>query len=195
MQPLAHQVGESTCWIASVFNAVMFLRKGERIGHLEYKCMHSTLNYFLRREGVRYDTDEFCVHKKVKEMLGELFALRVCTQRGADVVNAIRHLHFEGQVAICDVGKGDHSILLNGKSECGSWLSAFDPWWYEAGRGANENVRFPRENIRTTVNVEIRMRHLLQDPYAKYKNKYRSGRAYPMGKKKYHCLTVIESTT
>ena len=79
MQPLTYQIGNTTCWIASVFNAVMFLRKGERIGHREYKRMHSTLNSFLRSEGVLYDTDKFDVHKKVKEMLGELFALRVCT--------------------------------------------------------------------------------------------------------------------
>ena len=98
MQPLAYQVGKSTCWIASVFNAVMFLRKGERIGHREYKIMHSTLNSFLRSEGVLYDTGEIDVHKKAKEMLGAHFALRVCTQRGADgadVVDAIPKLHFK----------------------------------------------------------------------------------------------------
>ena len=99
-------------------------------------------------------------------------------------------------MAICDVGDGDHSILLNGKSKCGSWLSAFDPWWYAADRKANKNVRFPRGNFQTEVNVKIRMHHLLKHPYAKkYKDKYESGKAYPMGKKKYHCLTVIESPT
>ena len=190
MQPLAYQVGKSTCWIASVFNAVMFLRKGERIGHRKYKIMHCTLNSFLRRKGVYYDTDD--VHKNVKEMLEKLFALQVCTQRGADVVDAICRLHFKGQVAICDVGNGDHSILLNGKSECGSWLSAFDPWWYEADRKKNKNVRFPKGNIRTEVNVKIRMHHLLKHPYDE---KYQSGEAYPMGEEKHHCLTVIESTT
>ena len=196
MQPLAYQVGKSTCWIASVFNAVMFLRKGERIGHCKYKIMHSTLNSFLRSEGVWYDTDEIVVHKKLKEMLGKLFALRVCTQRGSDVVDAIPELHFKRQVAICDVGDGNHSILLNGKSECGSWLSAFDPWWYEADRKANKNVRFPKGNIRMEVNVKIRMHHLLKHPCAKkYEKKYESGMAYPMGEEEYHCLTVIESTT
>ena len=98
-------------------------------------------------------------------------------------------------VAICDVGNGNHSILLNGKSKCGDWLSAFDPWWYGDSRKANNNVRFPKGKIRSKVNVEIRIRHLLEDPYATYKNKYNSGTAYPMGKKKHHSLTVIESTT
>ena len=99
-------------------------------------------------------------------------------------------------MAICDVGNGNHSILLNGKSKCGSWLSAFDPWWYEASREDDKNVRFPKGKNRTEVNVEINMRHLLQDPYNRCQQRYSLGMAYPMGKnKRKHVLTVIESTT
>ena len=76
---------------------------------------------------------------------------------------------------------GDHSILLNGKSECGEWLSAFDPWWYcrtENGRIGNDNVQFPHE---VGVNVRIRLHHLLEHPYGDHAESYRVGKAYPMG--------------
>ena len=43
--------------------------------------MHSTLNSFLRSEGVWYDTDEIVVHKKLKEMLGKLFLIPTQAKR------------------------------------------------------------------------------------------------------------------
>ena len=94
-------------------------------------------------------------------------------------------------MAICDVGNGDHSILLNRKSECGNWLSAFDPWWYDDNRTDNGNVQFPGESW---TNVRISMQHLLRDPLDVYLDEYNSGKAYPMGmniEKRF--LAVIES--
>lgn len=201
MQPLAYQIGRSTCWVTSIINGIMFLRNGERIGYLQYKTMQSTLNSFLRSEkkgkseGIWFETDEeFGVYENVIKLLESFFALRICTKTCAEVADAIRQLHFNKQVAICSVGNGDHGILLNAKSECGCWLSAFDPWWYGAVRTDNGNVRFPGERIRT--NVLIRMCHLLEDPYSRYAREYNRGTAYPMGKNKdEHFLTIIESTT
>ena len=89
---------------------------------------------------------------------------------------------------------GDRSILLNGKSECGEWLSAFDPWWYcraENGRIGNDNVQFPHE---VGVNVRIRLHHLLEHPYGDHAESYRVGKAYPMGHNiPMRFLTVIGS--
>ena len=203
MQPLAYQIGRSTCWVTSIINGIMFLRNGDRIGYLQYKIMQHALNSFLRsrkeekvvKEGIWFETDEeFCVYEKVMKLLESFFALRICTKRGAEVVDAIRQLHFDKQVAICSVGNGDHGILLNGKSECGCWLSAFDPWWYDSARKDNENVLFPEERIQT--NVQIKMCHLLEAPKSRYRREYHKGTAYPMGRNKTeHLLTIIESTT
>ena len=179
----------------------MFLRNGERIGYLQYKTMQLALNSFLRSgkegkwEGVWFETDEeFCVYENVLKLLESFFALRICTKRCTEVVGAIRQLHFDKQVAICSVGNGDHGILLNGKSECGCWLSAFDPWWYDGARIDNGNVRFPEHRI--WANVQIRMCHLLEDTMDNYRKEYAKGTAYPMGRNKTeHFLTIIESTT
>lgn len=201
MQPLAYQIGRSTCWVTSIINGIMFLRNGERIGYLQYKTMQSALNSFLRSEkegkleGVWLETDEeFGVYKNVMGFLGTLFSLRICTTTGAEVADKIHDLHFRRQVAICSVGNGDHGILLNGKSECGNWLSAFDPWWYGDDRSDNENVKFTETD--TSTNVRISMCHLLDHTPSEYRGEYNTGKAYPMGKKKAeHFLTVIESTT
>ena len=203
MQPLAYQIGRSTCWITSIINGIMFLRNGERIGYLRYKTMQYALNSFLRNqgeqegecEGVWFETnEEFSVYDNVMKFLETLFSLSIRTMRSAEVADATRSLHFVGQVAVCDVGNGGHSILLNGKSNCGNWLSAFDPWWYGGDRTNSENVRFPKETIST--NVEIQMCHLLEDPYGMYEEEYNMGQAYPMGQNMAkRSLTIIESNT
>ena len=201
MQPLAYQIGRNTCLIASIINGIMFLRNGERIGYLHYKIMQTVLNSFLRSgvdaepEGVWLDTDkEFGDYENVMKLLESFFELRICTKRFAEVADTIRQLHFNRQVAICNVGNGDHSILLNKKSECGCWLSAFDPWWYPGVRTDNANVRFPKRKI--WKNAEIRMCHLLEDPFGQYEDEYAKGTAYPMGEyENEHLVTIMKSTT
>ena len=200
VQPLAYQIGRSTCWVTSIINGIMFLRNGERIGYLQYKTMQSTLNSFLRSgkegkyEGVWFETDEeFGVYENVMKLLENTFSLCIRTASGAEVADEIRRLHFCKQVAVCSVGNGDHGILLNGKSECGNWLLAFDPWWYDDKRTGNKNVQFPKNG--TSTNVRIKMCHLFE-PYVRFKEEYKTGRAYPMGMNlDERCLTVIESTT
>ena len=84
---------------------------------------------------------------------------------------------------------------LNGKSTCGNWLFAFDPWWYGDDQSRKEKVK-ENDNIEllneTAVNVRIMLNHLL-DSYGQYERLYREGAAYPMGNnidKRF--LTVIE---
>ena len=172
----------------------MFLREGNRIGSLQYKTLHFALNAVLGRTGVRFADGafDFRDYESVVKMLETFFALRFRTARGAEVADEIPRLHFHRQVAICDVGNGDHSILLNGKSECGNSLLAFDPWWYDDNRTDNNNAQFPGESC---TNVRICMRHLLEDPLDMYLEEYNTGKAYPMGmniEKRF--LTVIEPT-
>ena len=112
---------------------------------------------------------------------------------GAEVSDGIRNLDFDRQVAVCDVGNGDHAILLNGKGKRkrGDWLYAFDPWWYGQVRANNANVTFPNK---FHANVLIRLRHLLDDAYER--NSFSTGIAYPMGEETdKHFLTVIEYKT
>ena len=91
-QPLAYQIGRSTCWVTSIINGIMCLRNGERIGYLQYRTMQSALNSFLRSgkegkcEGVWFETDEeFGVYENVIRFLGTLFSLRIRTTNGAEV--------------------------------------------------------------------------------------------------------------
>lgn len=116
MQPLTYQIGTSTCWATSIINGIMFLRGGERIESHKYKVLHSALNSILRRNGVLYYYNvDFGKYQAVAHILETCFSLKFNTVRGDHVADTIRKLHFNDQVAICDVGDGDHSILLNGK--------------------------------------------------------------------------------
>ena len=195
MQPLAYQIGATTCWATSIINGIMFLRNGERIKSTQYKILHSALNSILRREGVPYDEKcDFEDYESVIEVLKTQFPLSFTPVRGSGVKKRIAKLNYKEQVAVCDVGAGDHSILLNGKSKCGKWLSAFDPWWYcrtKNDRTSSEIVQFPDDEL--GVNVRINMHHLLEHPYCKYKELFGNGKAYPMGcDTKKHFLTVIK---
>ena len=115
--------------------------------------------------------------------------------RREDVANEFRDLDFDKRVAVCDVGNGDHSILLNDKSECGNWFSAFDPWWYGEDQArkemvsGNDGVELKNE---AAVNVRIHLNHLL-DSYVKYRELYMLGAAYPVGNNiEKRFLTVVE---
>ncbi len=204
MQPLTYQIGRSTCWAISIVNGIMFLRGRERrdgerdearIESFQYKVLHSTLNTLLWIEGVWYnDNDNFRAYQNVLETLSNSFSLRFSFVNGKKVTNVVRNLDFRRKVGICDVGNGAHCILLNGRSECGEWVSAFDPWWYhstENDRSDNENVQFPDED---GVNVRIRLHHLLEHSYNRYQKEYKTGKAYPMGRNiEKRFLTVIDS--
>ena len=133
-------------------------------------------------------------YQNVLETLSNSFSLRFSFVNGKKVTNVVRNLDFRRKVGICDVGNGAHCILLNGRSECGEWVSAFDPWWYhstENDRSDNENVQFPDED---GVNVRIRLHHLLEHSYNRYQKEYKTGKAYPMGRTiEKRFLTVIDS--
>ena len=195
MQPLSYQIGTKTCWATSIINGIIFLLDGARMESVQYKTLHFALNSILRKSGViYYKNDDFFNYRSVTKPLEELFSLRFHCERGLEVQQKIRDMTFKDEVAVCDIGKGDHSILLNGKSECGEWLSAFDPWWYcltENDRVSSKIVEFPKNE--NSANVRINLRHLLEDPYNAYETEYRVGKAYPMGHNiKMHFLTVVE---
>jgi len=169
----------------------MFLRKGERISSFQYKTMHAVLNSRLRENGV--DTDEGrVVFDHIFDVLKITFDFNYKHFEQGKVADEIRGLHFNDQVAICDVGNGGHSILLTGISRCGEWLSAFDPWWYPGRRDDNENVKFPDENDKWYgENVRIRCDHFIDDPCNRHRVEHNKGLAYPMGKPPGHRFLTI----
>ena len=57
MQPLAYQVGKTTCWPTFMINGIMYLRDGKQITSPKYKTMHAALNSLLWNTGVWYHED------------------------------------------------------------------------------------------------------------------------------------------
>lgn len=199
MQPLSYQIGKSTCWITSIINGIMFLRNGNRIRSFEYKTLHAAVDPMLREAGVWYDYDDNEERRAFEhslKVLRKTFRISFTNFRGREVADQVIGLDFTSRVAVCDVGNGDHSILLNGISECREWLSAFDPWWYDKERRDNKNVKFPdAKGEREVQNVRIRRDHLLRAPYPSHEDAYNKGLAYPMGRYETRFLTVMESTS
>ena len=199
MQPLSYQIGSSTCWITSIINGIMFLRKGSRIRAFEYKTLHAAVDSMLRENGVWFeydDNEELKAFEHSLKILKKTFRINFTNFRGREVADRVIGIDFTSQVAVCDVGDGDHSILLNGVSECGEWLSAFDPWWYDGERRDNENVKFPDAvGEPEGQNVRIRRDHLLRARYPFHEDAYNKGLAYPMGRFEKRFLTVMEATS
>ena len=102
------------------------------------------------------------------------------------VTRVVERLRFAERAAVCDIGHGDHSILLTGKE--GNWFFAFDPWWYgRRRRDVPDNLRFPGND--GVANVHIHKSHLLDEEVGPG---YRRGKDYQMGKLSRRFLTVIE---
>ena len=202
MQPLYYQIGTTTCWITSIINGIIYLRgkyggnEDARIESCHYKTLNAELNSILRSNGVFYDAENDTSDlDHILNVLGACFSMRFRCVRKKDVVGKILDLEFEREVVVCDIGNGAHSILLNGKSECGNWLDAFDPWWYEQDQSREEVT--PIDKVErlcgASVNVRIDLNHLLRDPLKQYNREYKVGLAYPMGQNiETRFLTVIE---
>lgn len=178
MPLLSYQSAGETCWVTCMVNGIRFVKKEPRISTAAYRLLHHP----LRDYGVEYDSTFEAVLTGVRSLTG----LKFTCSRGNDVAPTIEALHFKRQVAVCDIGSGDHSILLTGRHK--DWFSAFDPWWYERGRrDIRRRLRFPEDE--SSTNVKIHREHLLGERRGKG---YGEGMAYQMGKIGSRCLTVIE---
>ena len=173
MQPLSYQLTETTCWVACMLNGIRFLLRKNRMATPVYRIVHSLLQ---DRGVVYYEERDLEALKEVYWRLEKYTKLAFEDWRHGDVEPTLRCLDLNGhQVAICDVGDGDHSILLTDRN--GVWLKAFDPYWY-AQREGNENVRIMGESH---ANTEILQSHLLDDDLQAHEEAYGLGQAYPMG--------------
>ena len=185
MQPFSYQSAGHTCWIACMINGIRHVSKKERIQTKVYRLLHC----LLRDEGVYYYTKQQLInfHNVIEEVawLTKLDIRRVC---GSRVARAVEELRFDGKAVVCDVGNGEHSILLTCRK--GDWLEAFDPYWYEE-RIDNANITIVDDN--PIINTRIQLNHLINDGVSAHINAYRRGEAYPMGQKiEKRFLTVIE---
>ena len=186
MQPLCYQSGETTCWVACMVNGIRFVLEQDRIPTAVYRLLHSV----LRNAGVRYDAESGrAALDNLLEWLNVHTDLFFAVHVGDEVAETINNLQYNWQsVAVCDIGNGDHSILLNQRR--GEWFSAFDPWWYgpPGSRRRNANLRFPADD--RFVNVKIRQSHLVDENLDE--NKYNIGRAYQMGEIGSRFVIVVE---
>ena len=158
MPPLSYQTTDRTCWETSVVNGIISLLDQNKLCGQDQLChlyAYRALHYFVWNDIKNYYKEKHFL--PVIGAIEKFTGLRVDYRRGCDVDSAVRALHFDGQVAICDVGNGNHSILLNGKHD--EWFSAFDPWWYEDARPPSDDLQFPIGD--SSINVKIREQHLL----------------------------------
>lgn len=173
MQPLSYQIQASSCWVTSVLNALLYLHRDKgKIDGLVYRLLHSVLT----DEGV-YAASGW---KTVLKAVGERSKLNIQTYTQGQVQDAIKRLHFNDQVAVCDVDAGQHSIVLLSRHDDG--FLAFDPDWdnvtpssdnvkkfryFVVGQYATDNGRpeaanyFPRQTGKlAAANLWIAQEHL-----------------------------------
>ena len=170
MQPLSYQTTEKTCWETSIVNGINLLLGNGRLCPLyAYRMLH----YFVWKDIEHYYEERRFM--RVIRDIEKFTGLKVSYHEEHEVAGAVDNLHFDEQVAVCDVYNGKHSILLNDRD--GEWFAAFDPWWYEHERHDDSNLKFPICD--PFVNVKIRRSHLLANRLDKG---WKTGRSYQMGR-------------
>ena len=111
MHPLSSQPLGTSCWVTSMINGIMYLHKGKRVPFMAYRLLHN----LLVEDGVFYYTKkEQQQFEAVIQAVGACSNLEITYRTADDVENLIRDLNYTNQVAVCDIGSGDHSILING---------------------------------------------------------------------------------
>jgi hypothetical protein len=130
MHPLSYQPLATSCWVTSMLNGILYLNNDRYVPFMA----HRLLNNLHIEEGVFYYTKK---QKKefeaVIKAIGECAGIEITYATGRNVEGCLSALDFSRQVAVCDIGAGDHSILINGESD-GVFL-AFDPYWENVKKG------------------------------------------------------------
>jgi len=174
MQPLSYQFAETSCWVACMLNGIRYLLKQDRVATPIYRLVHSLLK---DRGVVYYEERDLEALKEVYWRLEKYTELAFECKQGCDVEQTLRHLDLNrDQVAICDVGDGNHSILLTERND--EWLRAFDPYWYDQRKPDEKIVRIVHE---WHANAEILQSHLLDDDLQAHEEAFERGEAYPIG--------------
>ena len=121
-QPLNYQSLGVSCWVTSVMNALLVLKKEkERIPVLANRLLLSVLS----EEGVEDNKT-----KVIITAISDLYSLAVEVIEGEkeNIINRVENIK-DDEVIIADTGSGEHSILILGRRKEDNWLKVFDPDW------------------------------------------------------------------
>ncbi len=180
--PLFYQQLNTSCWVTSMINGIMYLHKGIRPSFMAYRLLHN----ILVEDGVFYYTK-----KDQQQFEAVIKAVGICSKteithfNGKDVEKCIRNLKYGNQVAICDIGSGGHSILINRFKN--GVFEAFDPFWENVKDGESVDKEYetypPYMNgSNNTVNLRLWPNHLFA---------LRKGKGFQMGAVSMRFATVI----
>jgi len=124
MQPLAYQVLQTSCWVTSMLNGIMLLNNGKHVPFMAYKLLHN----LLVKEGVfYYNKEDIKAFEAIVASVGLCSNLKISWESCNTVEPCLMSLDYQHQLAVCDVGAGDHSILISGYEN--GIFQAFDPYW------------------------------------------------------------------
>ena len=182
MHPLWYQPLGTSCWVTSMINGIMYLHKGKRVPFMVYRLLHN----LLVEDGVFYYTKkEQQQFEAVIQAVGACSKLEITYRTGEDVENIIRELKYTKQVAVCDIGSGEHSILINGFQN--GVFEAFDPYWENVRGGESVDEEYEKhapymDGSNNTVNLRLWPEHLFAS---------RKGKGFQMGAVSMRFVTVL----
>ena len=180
MQPLMYQFTNVTCWYASMINGIIFFRQRctdvpyeNLVSPMEDRLLRSLTAQYTEFSDDAWKSDEECeYYDSVMECLGRIAGFEVRTCRGGDVRNEIRGLKLNHEVAVCNMSKGAHSILLHGRDQSDqNWVKCFDPCWDHVNPEENSESYSTKPDDSPT-NLMVTEEHLLR--YGDHK--FRMGR-------------------
>lgn len=120
-QPFNYQSLGVSCWVTSVMNALLVLKKEkEKIPVLANRLLLSVLS----EEGVEDNEANVII-----EAIGDLcnLAVEIIEGENQNIIKRVGYIK-KNEVIIADTGSGVHSILILGMRN-DNWLKVFDPDW------------------------------------------------------------------
>lgn len=182
MHPLSYQPLATSCWVTSMLNGILFLNKGK---HVPFMANRLLSNIHVE-DGVFYYTQKQKIEfEAIISAVGACTGLEITYFTGEEVERRLVNLDFNREVAVCDIGSGDHSILVNGESN--GVFQAFDPYWDNVkksdqieGKYESYSPYFPES--KHTVNLKIHKDHFFSK---------RTGAGFPMGAVSMRVVTVL----
>ena len=166
MQPLMYQFTNVTCWYASMINAILLLRRRctevpceSLVSPMEDRLLRSLASQYTEFSECQWRSDnEYEYYVSVMRCLGEIAHFEVHVFRKGDVINEVRRLTFDQEVAVCNINNGKHAVLLHGREE--SQIECFDPYWVSVNH-EEKNANFAIEPGRSPTNLSVTEEHLL----------------------------------
>lgn len=162
MQPFSYQATDTTCWITSMLNGIIFCRNGKAVSSRAY----DKLNSLLCDKGVYYHDPR--VRKRLNAIARDVEHsenVKICFYLYDKVAEKIDNLSFhedQKMAVVCDIHNGDHSILITNGTN--GWFHCFDPYWkYVCEKQSKETKKRKYKTIPAgrIVNLKIKKAHLL----------------------------------